>query len=127
MALVTSLALLMFAQAPAQAPAQSFEQVDVALNDLANGRNSAAIERIEGNDRLDQEDPARLINLGIAYARKGNEDMARNMFSAAANNRDRYDLEMASGQWMDSRELARQALDMLARGEFVSAGRVAAR
>ena len=46
---------------------------------------------------------------------------ARAMFEAAAQNDTRYRLETASGEWMDSRDLARRALAMLDKGEFASA------
>ena len=49
------------------------------------------------------------------------------MFTAAARNQQRYRLETAQGDWMDSRNLARRALAMLDRGEFRTNGRVASR
>lgn len=131
MAILTTLALLMLTQAPVQvaqqADASTAEPVDVAFEELSDGQNTAAIDRIEQNADLDRDDPARLINLGIAHARKGNDLEAREMFMAAARNQTRYQLETAQGEWMDSRDIARRALAMLDRGEFRTNGRVASR
>ena len=131
MAIGTTLALVMLMQAPVQvaqqADASAVEPVDVAFEELSVGLNTVAIERIEQNAELDRNDPARLINLGIAHARKGYDLEARAMFTAAARNDKRYRLETAEGQWIDSHDLARRALAMLDRGEFRTNGRVASR
>ncbi|KUO51693.1 MAG: hypothetical protein APF82_08795 [Sphingomonadales bacterium BRH_c42] len=92
--------------------------VDVAYQSMAQGQDQQAIELIEANDALETDDPARLINLGIAHARKGDDVRARLYFQAAIDSRERYDLETASGNWVDSRTLARRAMKMLDRGEF---------
>ena len=99
----------------AQAPAAT---VDVAFAELSAGRNEAAIVRIEGNPDLAESDPARLINLGVAHAREGRTEQARAMFRAAVRARDSVQLETATGQWVDSRDLARTAMAMLDRGAF---------
>jgi hypothetical protein len=93
---------------------------------LVDGRDTAAIA-IMDNDRIDNDDPARSINLGIAYARKGDDALARQLFEAARDSAERVELETAEGDWIDSRRLARQALAMLERGEFATGSRVAAR
>lgn len=92
--------------------------VDVAYQSMAQGHDQRAIEQIEANAELETDDPARLINLGIAHARKGDEVRARHYFQAAIDSRERYDLETAEGAWVDSRILARRAMKMLDRGEF---------
>lgn len=128
MALGTTLALMLLSQGTGIAADMTQpEPVDVAFEELVGGANSAAIARIEQNTELASDDPARLINLGIAHARQGSEVQAREMFTAAAINADRYQLETAQGDWVDSRVLARRALAMLSRGEFRDAGRMASR
>lgn len=116
MAITTAIALVMFAGAPAQ----SIETVDVAFEELAAGENQAAIREINENEALDGDDPARLLNLGVAHAREGDVDTARAMFRAAVFSDDRQMLETADGEWVDSRALARQALARLESGEFSS-------
>ena len=122
MALATAAVALLMAQAPAQA----IDSVDVAVEELEANRNEAAISRIEANTALDANDPARLINLGIAHAREGDAAKARAMFEAASDG-DRLQLETADGNWVDSRNLARRALAMLERGEFRTQSRTAMR
>lgn len=115
MAISALIASLLMAQAPAEATA-----VEVAYDELSAGDTAAAIDKIEKSEAPDADHPARSINLGIAYARAGRTDEARAMFEAAAQSDTRYRLETASGEWMDSRDLARRALAMLDRGEFAS-------
>ena len=61
----------------------------------------------------DPDDPALLINLGAAYARKGDAARAAGAFQAAIDSDTRYDLELADGTWVDSRQAARRALETL--------------
>jgi hypothetical protein len=97
--------------APATVPATGgLEQVDVAYAAMSEGRTDAAIEQLRaraGND------PAALINLGTAYARKGMRQQAVDCFAAALASDERYELQLADGSWMDSRRAARIALDRL--------------
>jgi len=65
-------------------------------------------------------DPAVLINLGIAYAQKGDDAKARTAFEAALACHEVVELDTADGSATDSRRLARKALKMLERGEFRS-------
>ncbi|HAU22432.1 MAG TPA: hypothetical protein DCS24_07530 [Erythrobacter sp.] len=95
-----------------QAPAQSS---DVAYASMRTGDDRQAISELESRT---ENDPAKLINLGIAYARSGNEVLAREYFEAAAANPVRYNLETANGEWVDSRRLAKKALRRLDRGDF---------
>lgn len=96
----------------------------VAFEQLADGRDAAAIVLIEG-ENPEAGDPARLINLGIAYARRGETKKARSLFEAAYYARDRVELETATGEWIDSRTLARQAIAMLDRGQFAPGSQIA--
>ena len=87
-------------------------------DELMAGRHTAAIEEIMANETLEAEDPARLINLGIAHARDGDTAAARQMFEKVLTDRERVQLETSSGTWVDSRQLAARAIAMLERGEF---------
>lgn len=110
----TMMALAMVMQSgPAQAGSEN-----VAYDSLVEGRNAEAIAQIETGNAIAQDDPAQLINLGVAYARSGNDQAARECFEAAIKSKNRVELETASGDWQDSRVLARQALRMLERDEF---------
>ncbi|WP_324826721.1 hypothetical protein [Qipengyuania zhejiangensis] len=118
MALVTTLALALMAQGPTNAVVEPATTFDVGYEELVAGQDRAAIEAIENCDGLAQDDPARLINHGIALARLGRFDEARTELEAAANSRESVDLETAEGDWVDSRRLARRALAMLEAGDF---------
>ena len=105
----------------AQSPTSSDTEIDgrtLGYEELVANENVAAREAIENCDELAANDPARLINHGIALARTGNYDAARAEFEAAAGARNSIELETADGEWVDSRRLARKALAMLDKGEF---------
>lgn len=87
-------------------------EVDVAYDQLQNGDTAAAIRHLEESGDVAHDDPARLINLGTAYARDGRPAEAETMFRAAMKSEQRW-LELADGSWRDSRELARLALTQL--------------
>ncbi|MXO59980.1 hypothetical protein GRI89_10555 [Altererythrobacter salegens] len=120
------IAMLLASALVVQAPAPDEDVVEVAYPEMRAGHSAEAIEKIEEADARDADHPARLINLAVAYAREGKTDEARALFLKAAASDDRYRLETASGDWVDSRTLAREGLTMLDSGEF-SAPRFAAR
>lgn len=80
---------------------------------LLAGDNQRAIDEILSNNRISRHDPARLINLGQAYARTGRINEARAMFNAARDKRDHVDLVLADGRVMNSKDAASQALAKL--------------
>lgn len=98
------------------------EHVDVAYEELMQGRTDEAIARIRANKALAADDPAAMINLGAAYARKGMHREALACYALAQGSRDRFELQMADGDWMDSRRAAR-----LAAARLTSATALAAR
>lgn len=88
----------------------------VAYAELKAGDNQAAIAKLTGETTLDARDPSRLINLGTAYARVGRTADAAAAYDAAISSPIRYDLELASGRYMDSRWAARTARANLSEG-----------
>ena len=118
MAIITSIALAFLAQGPVEAVAGPQADYDVGYEELVSNENAAARKAIENCDELAENDPARLINHGIALARTGEYDAARAEFRTAAMARDSVELQTAGGAWVDSRRLARKALAMLDKGEF---------
>lgn len=115
---LAALAAILLAQAPIVAashqPADS-DRVDVAHDELLAGLPGQAEARIEANRELDTQDPARLINLGAAYAAQGRAADAEAMFKGAILSEQRFELELADGSWIDSRQAARIALADLKR------------
>lgn len=90
--------------------------LSVAYEELRAGQNQAAVARLTGETTLDARDPSRLINLGTAYARLGRTDDAAAAYDAAITSPIRYDVELAGGDYMDSRWAARTALANLKQG-----------
>lgn len=96
------------------APAAPVAQVDAAYDELVANRNVEAIAQIEATDASDGH-PASLFNLGVAYARQGDTERARDAFERAARLDQRVQLETSTGEWVDSRKLALRALARIQR------------
>jgi hypothetical protein len=121
MAVSLVLATLLFAQAtPAITVEAPLGGDDVGYRELVAQRPADAIARIDANRMLEVDDPAALINRGTARARLGDQAAAIDHYRAAIVSRQRYDLELADGTWMDSRAAARLAVKMLAKGEALA-------
>lgn len=102
--------------AQAQTPATGeigYARGSLGYDALVAGDNERAIKQIMADARVDRNDPARLINLGQAYARTGRTVEAAQLFSAAVNSREDIDLILANGSIMNSKDAARQALAKL--------------
>ena len=85
----------------------------IGYDALVAGENDRAISQMMTNDRVSRNDPAKLINLGQAYARTGRTAEAEQLFNAAIQSRDDVDLILANGTVMNSKEAARLALAKL--------------
>lgn len=85
---------------------------NLAANAIASGQFDAAIERLEPMQPFSANDPARLINLGNAYAGAGRMKQAREAYRSA-----RFAPEMtlvlANGEEESSRVIARRAISRL--------------
>lgn len=114
------LAGLLLAQSVPAITVEGSGESDVGYRELVAHRPTDAILRINANRRVESDDPARLINLGTANARLGDSKAAAKNYRAAIVSRQRYDLELANGTWMDSRAAARLAIKMLARGQALA-------
>ena len=107
--------LLSGVQAQENAPNES---TSLASETLAKGEADEAIEALERSVKEAPEDPALLINLGIAHAQAGSLETARALFERALVSPEPVELETADGKTTDSRRLARKAIVMLESGEF---------
>ncbi|MFB0612694.1 tetratricopeptide repeat protein [Aurantiacibacter poecillastricola] len=112
MILATTIAALMAAQAGTAVDVNDRgpETRDVQYDALVSGETEAAIERLEDARADNPNDPALLINLGAAYAAVGDYAKAEEAYRAASVSEERYELELANGDWIDSRRAARMAL-----------------
>lgn len=104
-------------QAAPQQPVQSIETKEVAYSDLTEGRTDRAIATLQEQLAVDPNDPAVLINLGSAYAQRGDRARADQAYRAAVASSTRYSVELADGSWIDSRQAARIALLRLERAQ----------
>ncbi|SIN64296.1 hypothetical protein SAMN02745824_1372 [Parasphingorhabdus marina DSM 22363] len=82
----------------------------LAYDALMAGKNEVAVERLEQAKYVQANDPARLINLGQAYARTGRMGDAAVMFQSAINSNRSLDLVLSDGTVINSRDAARLAL-----------------
>lgn len=114
--------MIMMLAAAAAASAQP--ALEVGYSELIRGDDAAAIAVLERQNTA-AHDPAGLINLGIANARRGDYERARAYFQTVIDRREIVELETSTGEWHDARTLARRALAMLDNGAFASAGRIA--
>lgn len=80
---------------------------------LVAGQNELALQQLEAAEKVDANDPARLINLGQVYARMGRTGDAARMFTAAMQSNRSFDLVLANGSVINSRDAAAQALQNL--------------
>jgi predicted Zn-dependent protease len=128
---VTAFAIALIAATPLAAtplmgaPAtqlQSTPNGDLAAQTLAAGREDEALAVLRRASAANPHDPAVLINLGIAYAHKGEDAKARAAFESALTCHEVVELDTADGSATDSRRLARKAIRMLERGEFRADG-----
>lgn len=111
MSIMTALSVLLLAQAtPGAFGEQATDTKDAAFEQLMAGENREAIAMLEAALADNPDDPALLINLGSAYAELGDFERASAYYRAAANSDVRYRLELADGEWVDSRRAARVAL-----------------
>jgi uncharacterized protein HemY len=102
--------------AQAQTPSTGeigYSRGSLGYDALVAGDNERAIAQITADAKVDRNDPARLINLGQAFARTGRTAEAAQLFRAAINSREDIDLILANGNVMNSKDAARQALAKL--------------
>ena len=98
---------------PATSGENGYAKGSLGYDALVAGDNERAIEQMLTNAKVSRNDPARLINLGQAYARTGRTFEAQQLFTAAMASRDEVDLILADGRVMNSKEAARLALAKL--------------
>ncbi len=112
-----TMAILMVTQASTATPIETsgIESRDVGYESIASGEARSAIAQLEAARTENPDDPALLINLGAAYAAVGEYELAQQAYRDAIASEDRYELELANGDWIDSRRAARMALLSLER------------
>lgn len=90
-----------------------YAQGALGYDALVAGQNELALQQLEAAEKVDANDPARLINLGQVYARMGRIGDAARMFMAAMQSDRDFDLVLADGSVVNSRHAANKALQNL--------------
>jgi len=102
------------AQAKSDAAGEiSYPKGSIGYEALMRGDNELAVSQIMANEKVSNHDPAKLLNLGLAFARIGRTDQAAGYFKAAMQARDSLDLVLADGRVINSKVAAREAYDNL--------------
>ena len=82
----------------------------LGLAAIQDGDLAKAEAQLNSMNGVKASDPARLINLGQVYARTGRPEEAARAYESAMKSRKSFDVELADGRIMSSREAARLAL-----------------
>ncbi len=90
-----------------------YDRGSLAYEALMANKNELALQQLLRDSSVSDNDPAKLINIGRAYARLGEFDRAKESFEAALNCKDEMDLVLADGREMNSRDAAKLALKEL--------------
>jgi uncharacterized protein HemY len=101
--------------APSMTGEISYPKESIGYEALMRGENERAVSQILASVELSKNDPAKLLNLGRAYARMGQTEKAAEYFKAAMQARESVDLVLADGRVMNSKVAAREAFDNLQR------------
>jgi len=117
---VLSLVLALPTGAIAATPSEvGYTQGSLAVSDLASGRLERAEQILTPQSLEDARDPARLINIGIVYARSGRLTEARSAFLAAQRVPEEA-LVLSDGRETSSRVAAGEQLALLDRSSVAS-------
>lgn len=87
----------------------SYPKGSIGYEALMRGDNERAVSQIMTSEQVSKHDPAKLLNLGRAYARMGQTEQAAGYFKAAMHVREGVDLVLADGRVMNSKVAARKA------------------
>lgn len=113
---ILAFAFLAAAAGPALAQSQyeiGYDRGSLGFEALISNQNQLALEQLQRDRSVPDNDPAKLINIGRAYARLGDFDRAEEAFTAALFCKDEMDLVLADGREMNSRKAAKLALKEL--------------
>ncbi|MFN3618826.1 tetratricopeptide repeat protein [Sphingorhabdus sp.] len=87
----------------------AYPKGSIGYEALIRGDNERAVTEIMTSGLVSKHDPAKLLNLGRAYARMGRTDEAAQMFRTAMLSRENVELVLADGRVVNSKDVARQA------------------
>lgn len=111
-----SLALPALAETPTEV---GYKQGALGVSSILAGNYSAAADRLNSMDGVTATDPARLLNLGAAYAGMGRYADARAAYEKAFWAKP-IDMMMADGSVRSSRTVAREGIKRLDAGSRIA-------
>lgn len=91
----------------------SYPMGSIGYEALMRGDNERAVSQIITSAQVSKHDPAKLLNLGRAYARMGLTGEASGYFKAVLQSRESVDLVLADGRVMNSKDAALRAFASL--------------
>ncbi|MGL5839971.1 MAG: tetratricopeptide repeat protein [Sphingorhabdus sp.] len=90
-----------------------YQRGSLGYEALMANDNSRALDQLVQDRSVKANDPAKLLNLGRAYARLGDKVKAEDAFTAALYCKDEMTLVLSDGKEINSRAAARMALRQL--------------
>ena len=84
----------------------NYRKGSLGFADLVAGDNEGAIRSIKADANVAHDDPARLLNLGLAYERSGDFQTAQAYYSTVLARTRPAQLVLSNGTVVDSHELA---------------------
>ena len=100
-------------QSPSNSAEIGYAKDALGFNAMVDRDYQTAVAQMENNTAVDSDDPARLINLGQAYAELGETAKAQQLLLAAANSPKSFDLVLSDGNVANSRDVAKLALNRI--------------
>ena len=102
--------------APAQSQEIGYPEGSLAYETLMSADYALAEKQLRADVRVHRNDPAKLINYGLALAKTGHLDAARKAFNQVLAE-DEVELIMADGSTLASHDVARRGLRMVKSGQ----------
>jgi tetratricopeptide (TPR) repeat protein len=90
-----------------------YQTGELGYDALMSGDNQRAVDDIMKNLDARNADPAKLLNLGRAYARMGRNLDAVRLFQAAIDSNNQFEVELADGRILPVRTAAKLALSQM--------------
>jgi Tfp pilus assembly protein PilF len=100
-------------QAKNQGGEIGYQTGELGYDALMSGDNQRAVDDIMKNLDARNADPAKLLNLGRAYARMGRNIEAARLFQAAIDSNNQFEVELADGRILPARKAAKLALSQI--------------
>jgi Flp pilus assembly protein TadD len=94
-----------------------YQRGSLGYEALMSNDNGRALKQLVQDRTVKANDPAKLLNLGRAYARLGDKAKAEEAFTAALYCKDEMTLVLSNGKEINSRAAARMALRRLKAGK----------